>query len=486
MTTSIQNLSTRQRGAPFSSVDNYFTLSSSQESQMCSKGWHHINKEIMSGFLRHSTVSLPERSHLQEQLVNQVHSSRTDSKLPNGGYDSHMDVAFCGSQGLVKPKMESAVNRQQVPRSWDSEMIPTYLQESMSCAEQMTNTAHAWSGNNECLFQDSKGDWKDCELPSSLAEIPCPEPSNVNMLQSSLSNYDDDDTSHSLRETSYTASRNEFAAEGGFEASSADASSSFRDLEKSQPTGLAPRCTRRRSLYRRRPWKKLESFYSDIQDANTQSSPFKSKCDESPCPDGIGPIVESPDWLPQGWLTEMKTRTSGTSAGSKYKCYVDPVTKRRFRTRKEVFCFIRTGNTGRYKPKSKAPQIEESLQSESRLSYPVPSYWSVLQGPNPTVGSYVNGTSFLERSWQYRTGRSAYGSMVNIQAAALKLLTDDDDMTLQEKARLFAKFSPRPLNFYGIRLPPKNLKKMKAHGREALEALGKMICQQGLSILKKM
>eukprot|EP01018_Ginkgo_biloba_P025561 Gb_12376 [translate_table: standard] len=65
-------------------------------------------------------------------------------------------------------------------------------------------------------------------------------------------------------------------------------------------------------------------------------------------------LVQSPDWLPKGWSTELKTRGGGSSAGTKDKYYYDPVSNRRFRSRAEVFNFLETGKVGRYKPKIKS------------------------------------------------------------------------------------------------------------------------------------
>lgn len=64
-------------------------------------------------------------------------------------------------------------------------------------------------------------------------------------------------------------------------------------------------------------------------------------------------VVDSPDWLPKGWITELKTRSTGGSAGSKDKYYFNPESNRRCRSQKEVFSLIETGKLGRYKRKTK-------------------------------------------------------------------------------------------------------------------------------------
>ncbi|KAI5078311.1 hypothetical protein GOP47_0005982 [Adiantum capillus-veneris] len=71
-------------------------------------------------------------------------------------------------------------------------------------------------------------------------------------------------------------------------------------------------------------------------------------------------VVESPDWLPKGWITELKTRSTGGSAGSRDKYYFDPVSNRRCRSQKEVFSLLETGKLGRYKRKTKPRPAKKS------------------------------------------------------------------------------------------------------------------------------
>lgn len=84
-------------------------------------------------------------------------------------------------------------------------------------------------------------------------------------------------------------------------------------------------------------------------------------------------VINSPDWLPEGWVTELKTRGSGNSAGSKDKYYVDPVSNRRFRSRKEVAAHLERG-----KPKlSDSPEtspIKKLLGPELLPSLPKKSH----------------------------------------------------------------------------------------------------------------
>ncbi|KAF3448532.1 hypothetical protein FNV43_RR09245 [Rhamnella rubrinervis] len=50
----------------------------------------------------------------------------------------------------------------------------------------------------------------------------------------------------------------------------------------------------------------------------------------------------NPEWLPNGWKVELKTRQSGLKIGDEYKCYVDPLNRRKFYSKPEVFRYLRT------------------------------------------------------------------------------------------------------------------------------------------------
>lgn len=475
MTTSIQNLAIRQSSAQLSNAETHMAFSPSQDNRACVNNWHHADNEMLNGFLRHSSAPMPERCRYdsQELMVPPTNCSRMSPAVSNASCFGYSHQGLYGSQGLA------------APRTWHAEKLSLDAQEYHCFVEEMKKTVQTWSAKHQSLVQASQFARKNSESPGPGAAVTCLEPSWDSVLQSS-SQEDGAGAGHSLRESPCSAPLSVHGFEGGVADSPVAPLSFSKDPQSLEAARVFSRTSRRRSLYRRRALKKVENLDFGVAEGPAHPPSLNNKSMETPSTShGFGPIVESPDWLPQGWLTEMKTRASGTSAGCKYKCYVDPVTKRRFRTRKEVFCFLTTGNTGRYKPKSKVAQDGASHNSEESIKHPVSGLQNLLQGPNLAGGSHTNSTNFLQRSWQYRTGRSAYGGMVNIQAAALKLLTDDDDMTLEEKARLFARFSPRPVDFYGLRIPAKNFKRMKAQGKESLEALGKVICQQGLSILRK-
>ncbi|XP_047319129.1 methyl-CpG-binding domain-containing protein 5-like [Impatiens glandulifera] len=52
---------------------------------------------------------------------------------------------------------------------------------------------------------------------------------------------------------------------------------------------------------------------------------------------------ERPDWLPEGWGFDFRIRNSGVSAGTYDRYYIDPVSNRRFRSKKEVEHYLETG-----------------------------------------------------------------------------------------------------------------------------------------------
>ncbi|GFZ02140.1 hypothetical protein Acr_15g0007490 [Actinidia rufa] len=51
---------------------------------------------------------------------------------------------------------------------------------------------------------------------------------------------------------------------------------------------------------------------------------------------------ETPEWLPHGWIMEMKTSTSSSGIGRKYKCYIDQLTGRKFYSKPQVSEYLRT------------------------------------------------------------------------------------------------------------------------------------------------
>ncbi|XP_068469229.1 methyl-CpG-binding domain-containing protein 13-like isoform X4 [Phaseolus vulgaris] len=59
---------------------------------------------------------------------------------------------------------------------------------------------------------------------------------------------------------------------------------------------------------------------------------------------------EHPEWLPDGWIVESKTRKSGANMGCGYKCYIDP-TGCKFYSKPEVLRYLETVNSNSHSSK---------------------------------------------------------------------------------------------------------------------------------------
>ncbi|XP_050235600.1 methyl-CpG-binding domain-containing protein 5 [Mercurialis annua] len=74
-------------------------------------------------------------------------------------------------------------------------------------------------------------------------------------------------------------------------------------------------------------------------------------------------VAVSPDssWLPPGWVVEDRVRVAGATAGTVDKYYTDPVSNRRFRSKKEVQYYLETGMLKPKKTKgTENPEIDSS------------------------------------------------------------------------------------------------------------------------------
>ncbi|XP_077224562.1 uncharacterized protein LOC143857913 isoform X1 [Tasmannia lanceolata] len=85
----------------------------------------------------------------------------------------------------------------------------------------------------------------------------------------------------------------------------------------------------------------------------------------------ILPMEGSPEWLPSGWITEIRTRKSGSSAGSHDKYYTDPETGCKFRSKPDVFHYLETGELGKCVSRPKKLSIDDEAQSlQNKVSAP--------------------------------------------------------------------------------------------------------------------
>ncbi|CAN6442638.1 unnamed protein product [Victoria cruziana] len=139
--------------------------------------------------------------------------------------------------------------------------------------------------------------------------------------------------------------------------------------------------------------------------------PVQAALPEKPASETVA--VNRPEWLPAGWTTGIKVRTSGATAGARDKYFYDPVSNRRFRSKKEVLNFLQTGKLGRYKPKalkeldahSTDKDLSAGLNSKRKnidfFSRPAKVKW-VLDGPNGTWTPFIGNEELSEstkRAW---------------------------------------------------------------------------------------
>ncbi|XP_077214485.1 methyl-CpG-binding domain-containing protein 5-like [Tasmannia lanceolata] len=99
----------------------------------------------------------------------------------------------------------------------------------------------------------------------------------------------------------------------------------------------------------------LESDAPEDDSINTLMPPRTAK---DPVGEGVITASEGPDWLPAGWTMKEKIRTSG----KKDKLYVDPVSNRRFSSKKKVLDFLKIEAVQSPGPK---PKAEESMDGHT-------------------------------------------------------------------------------------------------------------------------
>ncbi|KFK33990.1 hypothetical protein AALP_AA5G087600 [Arabis alpina] len=113
-----------------------------------------------------------------------------------------------------------------------------------------------------------------------------------------------------------------------------------------------------------------------------------------PPPENTPPRVESKprkraspagdNWLPPGWTTQEKVRTSGTKAGTVDKFYYEPVTGRKFRSKTEVMYYVEHGTPK--KPGKKAESGEtpsEHSEGQGSIKRPNRSRQKANEPPPP-------------------------------------------------------------------------------------------------------
>ncbi|KAJ6851699.1 methyl-CpG-binding domain-containing protein 13 [Iris pallida] len=78
----------------------------------------------------------------------------------------------------------------------------------------------------------------------------------------------------------------------------------------------------------------------------------------------------SQEWLPPGWIMEIRVRKSGGRPGGKYKYYYDPFTGSRFNSKAEVFRFLESGklSTPALKQKNRTRDTLDNVLAQVQYS----------------------------------------------------------------------------------------------------------------------
>ncbi|KAL3518594.1 hypothetical protein ACH5RR_021183 [Cinchona calisaya] len=76
-------------------------------------------------------------------------------------------------------------------------------------------------------------------------------------------------------------------------------------------------------------------------------------------------MTDQPDWLPEGWKTEVRVRTSGATAGVADRYFIAP-SGQKFRSKVEVLHFLETGSRRKKKLKSDADVMPSDSPSDQR------------------------------------------------------------------------------------------------------------------------
>ncbi|XP_015570736.2 methyl-CpG-binding domain-containing protein 13 isoform X1 [Ricinus communis] len=79
---------------------------------------------------------------------------------------------------------------------------------------------------------------------------------------------------------------------------------------------------------------------------------------------------ERPEWLPHGWIVELKIKNSGSARGRKYKCYVEPSTGYKFYSKPEVFRHLETTGLKSCTSKQKEAVVSMLPTNKVSLRYP--------------------------------------------------------------------------------------------------------------------
>ncbi|KAJ7969434.1 Methyl-CpG-binding domain-containing protein [Quillaja saponaria] len=129
---------------------------------------------------------------------------------------------------------------------------------------------------------------------------------------------------------------------------------------------------------------------------------------------------ERPDWLPSGWIIEDRVRSSGATAGTKDKYYLEPGSGRRFRSSKEVLYFLETGtlrkkrkvvensdadvasmeDSGSHKHKSSATRSKSTTLNFDFLEVPEKVEWIFTGSSSACWTPFIGDEKVPESIWK--------------------------------------------------------------------------------------
>ncbi|CAI8619379.1 unnamed protein product [Vicia faba] len=145
---------------------------------------------------------------------------------------------------------------------------------------------------------------------------------------------------------------------------------------------------------------------------------------------------ERPEWLPDGWNFEVRTRKSGPAVGTAYKCYVDPLNIHKFYSKPEVLRHLETtkdsngsskkkkGTTSKHTPSKEeekcidkhTPNKEKQKRTKSNQhsSSKEEEKFTSIHSPNNTAEKASERPEWLPDGWdikvQTRKSGPAMGS----------------------------------------------------------------------------
>ncbi|XP_031278326.1 uncharacterized protein LOC116136796 [Pistacia vera] len=100
---------------------------------------------------------------------------------------------------------------------------------------------------------------------------------------------------------------------------------------------------------------KIPKPISDCSRRHSENSNIKPVANEN----------EHPDWLPDGWVVDLKTRKSGVLIGRPYKIYTDPLTGCKFFSKPEVLRYLESAKRKNCSSKQKETCNLESAKRKS-------------------------------------------------------------------------------------------------------------------------